>query len=280
MRPQAQRERFRTILSDPCNDDIPRVENAGDIVDGNITMHNGIKIKNNSYYGVFSDIFKINGGVHEPQEEKVFMEVLKDIDEGVMIELGAYWGFYSLWFNQFVKKPKNYLIEPIPNHIQLGKDNFEINNAEADFTHGSICPYVDNFCKFKPSKNTPIINIDDFVKNKGIEFIELLHCDIQAAEYSMFMGAKETFANKKVKYVFISTHNDPLHSKCTKFLIDNGYEIIASANVAKQSFSGDGIIVARLKELDGVQPIELSDKSKTPLKSMKYVDTLLKNKGL
>ena len=45
-----------------------------------------------------------NKGVHEPQEEKAFLEVLNYVEKGsTMIELGSYWGFYSLWFNKKIK---------------------------------------------------------------------------------------------------------------------------------------------------------------------------------
>jgi hypothetical protein len=39
----------------------------------------------------------LNRGVHEPLEEFVFQEVLKRLPEAcAMIELGAYWGHYSM----------------------------------------------------------------------------------------------------------------------------------------------------------------------------------------
>jgi hypothetical protein len=57
-----------------------------------------------------TEIVKRLWGHHEPQEEKVFHEVLKQIRPGgVMIELGAYWGYYSLWFHKNIVRATNYL---------------------------------------------------------------------------------------------------------------------------------------------------------------------------
>lgn len=69
-------DRFVDIVSDPSNLLIPRVMNAGKVENNVIILHNGIKVYNNCYYSEFSNILKINGGCHEPAEERMFMEVL------------------------------------------------------------------------------------------------------------------------------------------------------------------------------------------------------------
>ena len=45
-----------------------------------------------------------------------------------MIELGSYWAYYSLWFASQVKDAQNYLIEPDPRRLEIGRKNFELNN--------------------------------------------------------------------------------------------------------------------------------------------------------
>jgi hypothetical protein len=78
-------------------------------------MHNGIKVYTDSHYGDFNvKIIEKLKGVHEPQEEKVFYEVLKSINEGgKMLELGAFWAYYSLLFNKEVKNAQIFLVEPV-----------------------------------------------------------------------------------------------------------------------------------------------------------------------
>ena len=121
--------RFNTILSDPTNDLIPKCENAGVCIDDVITMYNGVKIQNQSYYDNFSDILLLNKGIHEPQEEYVFSKVLDNIHskKPLMIELGSYWAFYSLSFLQKHNNGKTICIEADEDLLSKGKNNFDLN---------------------------------------------------------------------------------------------------------------------------------------------------------
>ncbi len=93
-------KRIAQVLSCPDNAFIPRVEQAGAISGGAQTMHNGLRVALGSYYGPeVSAMLQANRGVHEPQEERVFRMVLPEMPAGsVMLELGCFWAFYSLWF--------------------------------------------------------------------------------------------------------------------------------------------------------------------------------------
>ncbi|MFQ5952839.1 MAG: hypothetical protein ACE5JK_05495, partial [Candidatus Omnitrophota bacterium] len=94
----------KEVCAAPDNKYIPRDKNAGKIIDNNLIMHNGLKVRMGefAYYGDFAKIvLTTNKGVHEPQQERIFKEVLKYIPEGgTMIELGSYWAFYSMWFKK------------------------------------------------------------------------------------------------------------------------------------------------------------------------------------
>src|SRR5690606_38671805 len=76
------------------------VPDAGVVRGNEQVMHNGIRIVKGCYYRWRGTrMFEKTKGIHEPQEERVFAEVLPWVRPGgVMIELGAYWGFYSMWF--------------------------------------------------------------------------------------------------------------------------------------------------------------------------------------
>lgn len=106
---------IKTINGDDA-DYIPKVPRAGEIFfDENIRyqlMHNGIKIYLNGYYDAqwITDVIYGLKGHHEPQEEKCFYEVLKYMpNNAIMIELGSYWAYYSLWFALQIPGAKNYL---------------------------------------------------------------------------------------------------------------------------------------------------------------------------
>src|SRR5262245_43352844 len=73
-------QRHLDVLGCPDNDHIPRVADAGAVRDGTQVMHNGIRVHVGSYYG--SEVTRMlerNRGVHEPQEERVFGEVLRHL---------------------------------------------------------------------------------------------------------------------------------------------------------------------------------------------------------
>lgn len=83
-------KRIDDVKSCPDNANINRVENAGKVFKGKQYMHNGLKIHLGSYYGPeVSRQLIVNKGVHEPQEEYVFQEVIKRIRKNAtMLELG------------------------------------------------------------------------------------------------------------------------------------------------------------------------------------------------
>jgi hypothetical protein len=233
-------QRILEAVSDPSNLYIPRVLSAGNVKRGIQTMHNGIKVLNSGYYGYFSTQLLIkNQGVHEPQEEYIFQEFLKIIpDNSTMIELGSYWGFYSMWFSKSIKGSKNYLVEPDMINMLVGKKNFSLNKISADFTNAYINNSSYNSCKI------PTYSIDDFLKIKNIEYVTLIHSDIQGYEFNMLKGAADTLYNKKIGYFFISTHGSDVHSRCIELLISYNYVIVISI-LDFESFSYDGLIVAR-----------------------------------
>jgi len=244
-------ERFKLVISDPLNKLIIKLPNSGKLNGEIITMYNGIKVYRNSYCGCFSDILLINEGVHEPSEEYLFQKVLSEIkgDKPIMLELGSYWGFYSMSFlNQF-KHGKSYCIEAGIDEISSGINNFHLNGLEGDFTQGFI------------GNNN--IKVDDFLASKKIEKLTILHSDIQGYEMEMLEGASNTLQNKLVDYVFVSTHTNDLHYQCICYLLGFNYKIIAEVNLS-ETFCEDGIILA-------VSPNIEMEKIDLPIKSRAYL---------
>jgi FkbM family methyltransferase len=248
--------RIQDVLKSEDNDKIVRVEDAGTIKNGNFVMHNGIQIIPTSYYGKPNLKLLIkNRGVHEPQEEFIFQETLKTLPENsVILELGSYWAFYSLWFYKEVKNAKCYMVEPDLASLKFGKRNFEINDAVGDFTFS----YISNKSYIDKTGNR-FVCVDDFVKNKKIEFIHILHCDIQGFEDKMLEGAIKSFELNKIEYVFISTHSNNLHAYCIEFLKNFNFNIIADVNM-DESYSLDGLIVAKSSMFKQVENYSISKK--------------------
>jgi len=231
--------RFREIVSDPNNLRIPRLEYAGfvyaDKDSGNpvVVMHNGIRVLlgEHAYYDNFAEILIINRGVHEPQEEYAFGEVLKYVDPGLpMIELGSYWAFYSLWYRQLFPGAPVFLCEPDEQRLKAGMRNFELNGESGEFIHQGIGPDG--------------LDLNRLVLERGIERVGILHADIQGAEAYLLTSITPMLSAQRIDYLFISTHSQPLHRECVGRLQQFGYRIIAAADFDSGTFAYDGLIVA------------------------------------
>lgn len=261
----------RAAMTIACHDadNLPRVVEAGKIknvagVEVQV-MHNGVVVKRNGYQGEWqADIIAQLKGVHEPQEEKVFAEVLKRIGPGgTMMELGSWWSYYSIWFVKSIKNGRAICAEPDTRNLELGKENARLNklslNKDISFYHAASGSEDKIKLKFKNedgSTNEVLTRtIDSIIKEEKLEKLNLLHLDIQGAELDALKGAEESIKKNKIRFVFISTHHylisthPNLHQKCLDFVIKNGGHIIAKHTI-HESFSGDGLIVASFDEKD------------------------------
>jgi hypothetical protein len=248
-------ERIELVLSSSDNEKIPRVENAGTIKFGKQFMHNGLTIMLGSYYGPeVSHMLKLNKGVHEPQEEYAFQIVLEDLrtrkkKEYTMIELGSFWAFYSMWFQKELPNSKNIMVEPEKFNIGCGIHNFKQNNMTGTFVNA----FVSNK-KFSESSNN-FVSVDSIIQDYALSYVDIVHSDIQGYEVEMLEGALNGMANQRIGYFFISTHSDTLHYQCKEILEQNGYDVLASA---EQTYSFDGLLVARSKHIEGPDKIAIS----------------------
>lgn len=248
------RRRTADVLASPDNADIPRAADAGRIIHGSLVMHNEIRIRPGSYYGYpLLRLLQRNRGVHEPQEEKVFQEVLEFVPAGgSMLELGAYWGFYSLWFSRKIQGASCWLVEPNARALEWGRENFALNGLAARFVHGYV-----GAAPGTADDGTPIVDVDGLLEESGIRHLDVLHSDIQGAELDMLRGADRLLREKRVSYVFISTHSRKLHERCKAHLVERGYLLVASHSPA-ESFSVDGLIVARSPATEGPAHVSIS----------------------
>jgi hypothetical protein len=248
------KNRIDEVVSCPDNKYIHRVFNAGKVNNGKQILHNGLRINLGSYYGpeVAQQLFA-NKGVHEPQEEYVFQEVLKFIPpNATMIELGSFWSFYSMWFQLVIKGAQNFMVEPDPFNLGCGIRNFKLNKMKGDFTKA----YVGTHSYFN-STGERTIGIDDYCLEKKINFIDILHSDIQGFEFEMLKGATKMLKEDKIGYFFISTHSNEIHYQCLNFLKEKDFIIVASADL-NQTYAEDGLLVAKSKNYSGIERVTIS----------------------
>ena len=231
--------RIVKVMASDCNSDIPRIADAGNITRGFQKMHNGIEISTGDYYGLpIAKMLYMNKGVHEPEEEKIFQSILSKLPANpVMIEMGCFWAFYSMWFLKDTKSGKVYMIEPEKKNLSIGKKNLKKNHLQ-----GSIDNYFIGRSSSTEDK-IPVISLDNYIHKKSIGHINIAHADIQGYEMEMLQGASTVLKNRQIDYFFISTHTNILHYECVDFLKQAGYEILFHLDIDHVS-SFDGFIVA------------------------------------
>jgi hypothetical protein len=234
--------RFREVISDPLNLLIERVPVAG-FVDGDLVyLHNGLRVPvagPGAYYGSFSQLLVLNRGVHEPLEEYVFQQVLKRLpDSPSMIELGAYWGHYSMWFKKARPNGGVILVEPDPACLKAGQDNFARNGFKGEFIQAFV--------------RTGKFEVDAFFRNRKIRQLDILHTDIQGFEAEMLQGAQDVLAKRRVHYLFVSTHSQAIHGTIVDGLGRLGYRVEISSDFDVQTTSFDGFVFASSPEVEPV----------------------------
>lgn len=269
--------RRRILIAISCHDSdsIPKVPQAGEVItDGELRyqlMHNGVKVLEGCYHGRWmTEIITLLKGHHEPQEEKVFHEVLTHLSPGAtMVEVGSFWAYYSLWFRKAIAGATTYLLDPDPHNLAVGKRNFHINSADAHCFQLAIGATPADSRPFRCESDgverlVARTSIDHFMPAAGVRRIDVLLADVQGAELPMLEGATESIREGKIRFLFLSTHHhsisgDPLtHQRCLRFLQDRGACIIAAHNVT-ESYSGDGLIVASFDDQDRhIQEINVS----------------------
>ena len=164
-----------------------------------------------------------------------------------MLELGSFWAYYSMWFLQKVSGGRAVLVEPVPSALEAGKRNFALNHCEGTFLHAAVsdeCRPVAEIELWKDFRvEAETVNVDSILESQGIEFLQILHADIQGTEARMLRGAKRALAAKRIGWIFISTHSEYIHQVCLEDLRKHRYAIIAEHTPA-ESHSIDGLIVA------------------------------------
>ena len=239
-----EQERVRLAVSCHDTDYIPKVAEAGKIFTNSLgeriqVMHNGVQVLADRYYSeILTQIIAGLKGHHEPQEEKVFYEILKMVEPGTaMMELGAYWSYYSLWFQSAIKGAKNIMVEPDAENLRVGRRNFELNEMKGTFIHALAGSHD------SPNTEPMTVTVDGLMKTNAIDRLEILHVDTQGAEHKVLIGARQAIEGGKIRFVFISSHGTRMHARCLGFLRKFGYHIIVE-HTSHESFSHDGLIVA------------------------------------
>ena len=241
-------------------DSVPKVVDAGSVMaaaDGTRyqIMHNGLKVLADGYCGEWqTELIRRCRGHHEPQEERVFHEILTRLPaNATMLELGGWWAFYSMWFLQGHPARRAVVVEPDPQHRAVGEANARLNASELTFVSGFVGATPAPALPFRIETGeeivVPRVTVPDLMRDHGIQTLDLLHCDTQGAELDVLNSCEALLRDGRIRLLVLSTHHwlisgDALtHQNCLERVISWGGHVIAEHDV-HESFSGDGLIVA------------------------------------
>jgi FkbM family methyltransferase len=267
----------RIAMATQCRDadPIPKVPDAGKVIVGRDgtrvqVMHNGLKVVADGYYGGWmTKLIGLCRGHHEPQEERVFHEVVSRLGPtAAMVELGGFWAYYSLWFLHGAPGRRAIVVEPDPANLEIGKRNAALNRLAPEFVAGYVAREAAGPAAFQSESSGTVMlscwSVPQLLRDHHIDALDILHLDIQGAELGVIESCAELFRQNRIGWVFVSTHayqitGDPLtHQRCLSLLRQSGAVIEADHDV-HESFSGDGLIVARFAPAPPEwRPVELT----------------------
>ena len=191
-------------------------------------------------------------------------ELLKDIDTGTIIDVGAYIGDTAQLYQNYFSKYKIYCFEPFSeSYDYLCKrfiDDSNINiinkalgcNTERRKLYLSSFPNLNSLNKpnerswgFNDEKSidVEIITLDDFCLKNNINHIDILKIDVQGAELDVLKGGEEILKEGKISLINIEWQVVPLYEKHHKyykiaeFLADYDFEFFNLYNI-NESRSG------------------------------------------
>lgn len=254
----------RTLMTIGCRDSdaIPKVPGAGAIVrEGDHLvqiMHNGLRVQAGGYYGDWmAQIIRGLQGHHEPQEELVFHHLLRYVRHNTrMVELGAFWSYYTLWFLKEIPGSSALCVEPDAYNLSVGRNNAWLNQMldRVEFRNawigGDAAPAV--AATTENSGGTvqlPVMDMDAVLEASGGGPIELVHLDVQGAELGFIRSMQAAAAAHRLRFVMASTHHSSIsgskttHPDCVEALRGLGANILVEHDVI-ESFSGDGLVLA------------------------------------
>lgn len=261
-------ELTRTLMTTSCADcaSIPKVADAGRVVSTPAgpaqVMHNGVKVAAGGYNGQWmAHTIRALRGHHEPQEELLFHHLVQRCRNGsLIVELGCFWAYYAMWYATEVPQSRALCVEPNPDNLKLGQRNAELNDLSdrMTFFHASVgvaAPPTD-----REPQRIPTYDFDGIVNLAGGRFIEMLHMDVQGAEYDVIHSMRGRDAQHKVRFLVVSTHHRMMsgrldvHGDCLDMLASLGAHVLEQHTV-QESFSGDGLIVASFNPSDALFPL-------------------------
>jgi FkbM family methyltransferase len=184
--------------------------------------------------------------------------LLKNLNNPTIIEAGTASGYDTEWFCENFTGGKIYGFEPIPQLFEKAIErtknynNVIINNNALSNTNDIIEMYISDMSgdivesssilkpkdhltyhpniTFKQKINVQSIRLDDFIKSKNINIVNLLWLDLQGFESLVLKDSPDTMSRTQFIFTEINMievyENTMLWSEFEPFMVSKGFEKI------------------------------------------------------
>jgi FkbM family methyltransferase len=258
----------RVAMTIGCRDadPIPKVPRAGAVFEhqGRLVqlMHEGTLVEAGGYHGDWMRrIIRELRGHHEPQEELVFHHLVARCRPGTtIVEVGAFWAFYTNWYLGAVAGSSAVCLEPDAANMACGQRNLALNGRSATWINACVgSEHAEALAIRRESDgatvSVPCHSLDSLLDLTGRRPVEMLHVDCQGAELPLLISLGRAVQEGLLRFVVMSTHHASIsgspttHQDCLRQLEHLGATILCEHTV-EESFSGDGLIVASFHAAD------------------------------
>lgn len=247
-------------------DAIPKVPSAGSVVDrdGRLVqvMHEGTLVDAGGYHGEWMKrIIRELRGHHEPQEEVVFHHLVARCRPDTMIvEIGAFWAYYTNWYLGAVAGSAAVCVEPDASNMACGQRNLALNGRSATWINACVGREPAEAVTLRRESDGAVVSVpchslDSILDEIGRRPVEMLHLDCQGAELPLLESLGQAVREGLLRFVVVSTHHASIsgspttHQDCLRQLELLGATILCEHTV-DESFSGDGLIAASFLSAD------------------------------
>lgn len=203
---------------------------------------------------IVNEVFKF-------KEYRGVADIIKETD-GVILDVGAHAGYFSLWTVAQNDKAKIFALEPVkdnfdllkkniaenkfknikPQEVALSKETGKINIFLSEDSHNhSLLPISENSVKVKS------VSFEDFIKKNKIKKISLMKMDIEGGEYEIFENSISEIS-AKVENIFLEYHQtESRNSKVIEIILrENGFSVEVFPSHFDKTM---GFLLARNKRL-------------------------------
>lgn len=172
-------------------------------------------------------VYPGSGAPHEHAEERARLEATIETIESdipVMVELGAFWALWSIVFGKKFPDAKLVIVEGNLDKLAVGLNNLYLNGLSA-IAHYNTVNAKNTVGDYGFRRDVVDITLGQILAYDKIDRIDLLHMDIQGAEYGIYNEVCDKMREDRIGNVVMATHFPEQHEEMLREFGELGHHI-------------------------------------------------------